>query len=266
MLLRSVVDHVKAQNWTAVGIDFCIVVVGVFIGIQVANWNDARKARHELDTALGHVAQNISDTIAARTDQIRWSQRVLDGQALLLATLDGRVLTSSEWDKVYSALPGSPPPPSPDRYTALVELQSSGRLKDVTPPDLRKALSELLAWIVVGPRFLERGLQQLTAPDFAPGILKYEFRKSDDASAPSLSVVSIDLDTARSDAAFRLRAQQLLNAYVYKVRLEKEARAIERMVLEMLRAEGYEPSGNWLVDNIEKIGAASEAEEPEADN
>ena len=42
MLLRRVTKHVKDQNWFAVGIDFAIVVVGVFIGIQVANWNEAR--------------------------------------------------------------------------------------------------------------------------------------------------------------------------------------------------------------------------------
>ena len=42
MLLRRITEHVKAQNWTAVALDFLIVVVGVFIGIQVSNWNDAR--------------------------------------------------------------------------------------------------------------------------------------------------------------------------------------------------------------------------------
>lgn len=31
MLLRSLTKHVKAQNWFAVGLDFLIVVVGVFI-------------------------------------------------------------------------------------------------------------------------------------------------------------------------------------------------------------------------------------------
>ena len=41
MLLRRITEHVKAQNWTAVALDFFIVVIGVFIGIQVANWNDA---------------------------------------------------------------------------------------------------------------------------------------------------------------------------------------------------------------------------------
>jgi hypothetical protein len=42
MLLRRVTNHVQNQNWFAVFIDFIIVVVGVFIGIQVANWNEAR--------------------------------------------------------------------------------------------------------------------------------------------------------------------------------------------------------------------------------
>lgn len=42
MLLRSVTEHIKNQNWFAVFIDFLIVVVGVFIGIQVANWNESR--------------------------------------------------------------------------------------------------------------------------------------------------------------------------------------------------------------------------------
>ena len=36
MLLRSITKHVGEQNWVAVAIDFVIVVVGVFIGIQVA--------------------------------------------------------------------------------------------------------------------------------------------------------------------------------------------------------------------------------------
>ena len=42
MRLRRINEHVKTQNWFAVGLDFVIVVVGVFIGIQVSNWNEAR--------------------------------------------------------------------------------------------------------------------------------------------------------------------------------------------------------------------------------
>ncbi len=64
MLLRRVIDHVKAQNWTAVALDFVIVVVGVFIGIQVANWNAARGARAEYERALARLSVEIDNNLA----------------------------------------------------------------------------------------------------------------------------------------------------------------------------------------------------------
>lgn len=56
MLLRRVMEHVRTQNWTAIFIDFIIVVVGVFIGIQVSNWNDenARLAKEQAYLVLIH--------------------------------------------------------------------------------------------------------------------------------------------------------------------------------------------------------------------
>ena len=42
MLLRSVTKHVNDQNWFAVFLDLMIVVIGVFIGIEVSNWNADR--------------------------------------------------------------------------------------------------------------------------------------------------------------------------------------------------------------------------------
>jgi hypothetical protein len=45
MILRRIKAHIEKENWFAVGIDFCIVVIGVFIGIQVANWNEVRGDR-----------------------------------------------------------------------------------------------------------------------------------------------------------------------------------------------------------------------------
>jgi len=41
MIMRSITRHVRDRNWFAVGIDFVIAIVGVFIGIQVAIWKDA---------------------------------------------------------------------------------------------------------------------------------------------------------------------------------------------------------------------------------
>jgi hypothetical protein len=39
MILRRIIEHVKNQHWTAVWIDLVIVILGVFIGTQVSNWN-----------------------------------------------------------------------------------------------------------------------------------------------------------------------------------------------------------------------------------
>ena len=52
MILRSVTKHIKDQNWFAVGLDFLIVVVGVFIGIQVANWNEEQQQQQLLKVTL----------------------------------------------------------------------------------------------------------------------------------------------------------------------------------------------------------------------
>ncbi len=57
MILRRITEHVKAQNWFAVGLDFFIVIVGVFIGTNVTNWNDGRIS-HERSQEYSERLQN----------------------------------------------------------------------------------------------------------------------------------------------------------------------------------------------------------------
>ncbi|MEM7278105.1 MAG: hypothetical protein AAF385_08270 [Pseudomonadota bacterium] len=59
MLLRRVTEHIKKQNWFAVWIDLIIVVVGVFIGIQVANWNEARTNKAGLQASLERLDKEV---------------------------------------------------------------------------------------------------------------------------------------------------------------------------------------------------------------
>jgi len=53
MILRRIIAHFRKQEWTAIGIDFVIVVVGVFVGMQVTNWNadaaDRRRGAHYVE-------------------------------------------------------------------------------------------------------------------------------------------------------------------------------------------------------------------------
>lgn len=74
MVIRRIREHVAAQNWFAVGIDVVIVVVGVFIGIQVANWNQARIDRGEAAEYRLQLIENLrinEADIAARANYYR---------------------------------------------------------------------------------------------------------------------------------------------------------------------------------------------------
>ena len=71
MLLRRVMKHVRDQNWFAVGIDFVIVVTGVFIGIQVANWNTERQNRALADGYIERLHHEIVELIDKGAEAVR---------------------------------------------------------------------------------------------------------------------------------------------------------------------------------------------------
>jgi hypothetical protein len=42
MIMRRLAQSLRDQNWTAIAIEFVLLVLGVFLGLQVANWNEDR--------------------------------------------------------------------------------------------------------------------------------------------------------------------------------------------------------------------------------
>ncbi|MEX6632513.1 hypothetical protein [Hyphococcus lacteus] len=71
MILRRITEHVKAQNWFAVFLDFIIVVVGVFIGIQVANWNDAQQSNAQVADLMTRM---VSEATTTRSEMARYKE------------------------------------------------------------------------------------------------------------------------------------------------------------------------------------------------
>ncbi|HBS34132.1 MAG TPA: hypothetical protein DEA50_03505 [Parvularcula sp.] len=77
MILRRVIEHFRKQEWTAIFLDFVIVVAGVFVGLQVSNWNAARAETAQERDILASIAQDL------RNDRM-----VLQaGEASLLASI-----------------------------------------------------------------------------------------------------------------------------------------------------------------------------------
>ncbi len=69
MILRRLTEHVRAQNWFAVGLDFVIVVLGVFVATQVANWNAARIERERERAYLVRLHEEVSIMIAEQESE-----------------------------------------------------------------------------------------------------------------------------------------------------------------------------------------------------
>ena len=63
MIFHSIVEALRKQNWTAIGIELLIVVIGVFVGTQVANWNQARLETAETKRMLVQFAPELEAQI-----------------------------------------------------------------------------------------------------------------------------------------------------------------------------------------------------------
>lgn len=59
MIFRRAVANLRAQNWTAIGIEIGIVIIGVFIGSWVANWNQERIERAETRRMIAQLAPSL---------------------------------------------------------------------------------------------------------------------------------------------------------------------------------------------------------------
>jgi hypothetical protein len=79
--LRSLYRHVRGHDWFAVFVDFVIVVAGVFVGIQVSNWNAERIQRREARAYVERIREDISASAQSIGNMVTYYRRV-KGHAL----------------------------------------------------------------------------------------------------------------------------------------------------------------------------------------
>ena len=267
MILRSVMKHVREQNWAAVGLDFLIVVVGVFIGIQVSNWNDARQSQDELASALGNVAQEISNTIDWRGRLVKDFRETLRGLRLMSTWLEGAALDEAQRKLVYRALKRGVPPPSPSLYETLYQLRDSGRLKDIPSPDLRDALGLLLSRDRTYPTYRDHWAERLTAPPFSSAIVSLDISPPEALSPRDATrVTGVDIEAARGSPEVRNRVAQLYDFWYITTFDAQSAVQIERIALDLLQAEGFQPARNWMMENLETVQPDPQLEQTRPDS
>ena len=142
VLLRRVIEHVKAQNWFAVGIDFLIVVVGVFIGIQVSNWNAVRvdqiRALGYLERIDANLDADMKD-IEKRTEF--WRQVADYGATGLNYAETGDAGDHSTWELVLAYFQSSQVAELIPSQATYDELKSAGELGLITNLEFGNALT-----------------------------------------------------------------------------------------------------------------------------
>lgn len=88
MILRRIVKNVRARDWFTVAIEFLIVVVGIFVGLEVSNWNEERKLAAQERSYLEQIRDEIADNMTAVEYQSRYVEAVVAAGQRALAFLE----------------------------------------------------------------------------------------------------------------------------------------------------------------------------------
>jgi hypothetical protein len=88
MILNRFSQAILEQNWFTVALEILIVVIGIFLGLQVDDWNEAREDRQQEVVYLGKLTDDLStmrtdlvlemEKIQERVDRMREALYVLE--------------------------------------------------------------------------------------------------------------------------------------------------------------------------------------------
>ena len=145
MIIRRVIARLRDQEWTAVVIDFVIVVLGVFLGIQASNLNSARSERALEKEYLERIVTDLGSVIEAADFQKQFehnkSQQVIAALATTWQPPSDRKRLRLGTLLSLMAFRVSPNFESP----TFSDLQNSGHLSLISDAPMRAQLSSYFA-------------------------------------------------------------------------------------------------------------------------
>ena len=150
MILRRFADALRQQNWTAIAIEFALLVLGVFLGIQVANWNEQRETHRKAAVFTARLTEDLRKEgwgyewiIQYNRETNANQRRVLDAMAGDITLSDEQFLVSAYRATQYK---------ENNRYRATYdELVSTGTIGLIADQTLRETAGNVFAAPVAGP-------------------------------------------------------------------------------------------------------------------
>ncbi|HKT41030.1 MAG TPA: hypothetical protein VJQ86_01595 [Rhodanobacteraceae bacterium] len=239
MILRRITANFRRQDWMAVVIELVIVILGVFIGLQVNNWNEARNDRALERQYIQRLHDDFARSIKRAEKNIARTevQLVLEGEMvgrLRECHLDDRQRTDFA-KGVF--LVGRFQGPTLVRGT-IDELQSTGRIGIIRNLKLRQALSDLVEAQMGDSEVLgyivARATPQVAYIDTRTVLLQ---PPGGFTAAPSSDQVLLDFPTLCHDPAY-IGAVSTLQELTHVVTFQNQrALAADRAMLKMLDGE-----------------------------
>lgn len=153
MILRRLSQSFKEQNWMAIVIEFILLVSGVFLGMQVSNWNQERGERAAEIGYLGGLKEDVDYSTGALQRLIisLGAQQSARARLYDFATDPTSTLEPAERDRLI--LVGLFMLPQLDISEVTFEtLKSSGRLVAIRSPKLVSELQSLSANVAAARR------------------------------------------------------------------------------------------------------------------
>ena len=143
MLLRRIKKHVQAENWFAVFVDFVIVVVGVYVGLEVSNWNDKLQERDRAVKYLERISLDLEADLAAIKDRMGfWSQVIEYGEVAIAHAETGARHEDSIGKTILAYYQASQVAPYATIDTTYQELKNAGDLRLITNDQLIQLLAD----------------------------------------------------------------------------------------------------------------------------
>jgi hypothetical protein len=143
MILRRLSQSLKEQNWTAIVIEFILLVSGVFLGIQVANWNAERVDSSRATAYLERIRDDINADLSNYQDRISfWSDVSSYGAKGLAYAETGDAKGATQWDLLLAYFQASQVAEFYTTDATFEELKSAGELGLIKDTRFRYELSQ----------------------------------------------------------------------------------------------------------------------------
>jgi hypothetical protein len=141
-MIRRLAEAIKSQNWFIVFIEVLVLVVGIFIGLQVDDWNQLRKDRVEERVYLEELLEDFEANRTALLQSISDFEEIIPAMTRLLeqSAMDTPDWSIGELNDAFRKIHYMPTFFPVER--AFTNLTGSGDLKLIRNRDLKNALAQ----------------------------------------------------------------------------------------------------------------------------